>query len=393
MNGLELPPLSLYVHVPWCVRKCPYCDFNSYTLRENAPPERLYVDALLWDLEDELPLVQGRQLLSIFIGGGTPSLFSADAIKRLLEGIRARVAWRDDIEITLEANPGTVEHDRFSAYRAAGVNRLSLGIQSFADAQLRALGRIHSGSEALEAVTTARQAGFENLNLDLMFNLPGQDLAASQADLAQAIALEPTHLSFYQLTLEPNTEFAAHPPALPDDDTAWAMQEAGIERLARHGYRQYEVSAYARTGSMSRHNRNYWEFGDYLAIGAGAHGKYTRPDRGEVWRRTRVRQPRQYLADTDRRIGEDAPIAHDALAFEFFLNALRLTEGFPRVLFPQRTGLAWTTLATQLAEATADGLLEPDPTDRWVRPSAAGQRFLNNLIERFLPDATPTPER
>ncbi|MGF1642515.1 MAG: radical SAM family heme chaperone HemW [Thiotrichales bacterium] len=391
MDTLALPPLSLYVHMPWCVRKCPYCDFNSHALREQPLPERAYVDALLRDLEDELALARDRALVSIFIGGGTPSLFSAEAIARLLDGIRARIAWRDDIEITLEANPGTVEHGRFSAYRTAGVNRLSLGIQSFADAKLTALGRIHDGREARQAVATAQHAGFTNLNLDLMFALPGQDLEACLADLTEAIALAPSHLSFYQLTLEPNTEFAVRPPTLPDDDLAWAMQEAGSALLERGGYRQYEVSAYAIAGQDCRHNRNYWEFGDYLAIGAGAHGKYTLPELGVVRRRTRLRQPRQYLASTPGRIAEDRSIARDALGFEFFLNTLRLTEGFPRTLLPRRTGLAWNDYASLLAEATDDGLLEPDTGDDWIRPSAIGRRFLNNLIERFLTDETNPP--
>ncbi len=382
-----LPPLALYVHLPWCARKCPYCDFNSYALREGEIPEDAYVDALLADLELEWPLAQGRPLESIFIGGGTPSLFSAAAISRLLDGIGRALPLSGSVEITLEANPGTVERERFYGYREAGINRLSIGVQSFQDRLLRRLGRIHDGQDAQRAVAAATDAGFENLNLDLMFGLPDQRLDECLDDLRAAMALGPTHLSLYQLTLEPNTAFAARPPRLPDEDALWAMQEAAHALLRDAGFRQYEVSAFAREGRECRHNRNYWEFGDYLAIGADAHGKYTVAKHKAILRRVRHRQPQRYLRAAGERdfIAEEHAVAQAELPFEFFLNALRLTDGVPAALFGERTGLAIDTLEPLLQQARRDGLLDDD-RDR-LRPSALGRRFLNNLLDRFLPDA------
>ena len=375
-------PLALYVHFPWCVKKCPYCDFNSHALRGEVP-EAAYVDALLRDLDFELRDAEARTLTSIFCGGGTPSLFSGAAIGRLLEGVARRLSFAPDIEVTLEANPGTADAAHFREYRAAGVNRLSIGVQSFAAEQLQALGRIHGPEEARRAVAFARDAGFANLNLDLMYALPRQSLDAAAADLRAALALAPEHLSYYHLTLEPNTEFHARPPPLPDTDTAWTMQEQGQALLADHGYAQYEVSAYARPGRRCRHNLNYWEFGDYLGIGAGAHAKRTAA--GVVRRRARIRHPRAFLeaAGTAAALLEDRAIAPAELPFEFAMNALRLNEGFALPQFEQRTGLPAAALAAPLDAAAGRGLLERAGTQ--VRASAHGRSFLNPLVELFLP--------
>jgi oxygen-independent coproporphyrinogen-3 oxidase len=422
-----LPPLSLYVHFPWCVRKCPYCDFNSHALRGELPEEQ-YVDALLADLEADLPRVWGRPVRSIFLGGGTPSLFSPEAIERLLAGIRARVVLVPDAEVTLEANPGTVETERFRGYRAAGVNRLSIGIQSFQPERLEKLGRIHGRDEALGAAQAARAAGFDNFNLDLMFGLPQQTLDEALADLRTALALNPTHLSVYQLTLEPNTLFHAQPPALPDEDTIAAMQDALQAELVDAGFAQYEVSAYARAGqepkcreahgrggktapafvpvgtasrsalppSMAvagaaaerrcRHNLNYWQFGDYLGIGAGAHAKIT--DADGVTRLWKVKQPRDFLekVGTPAGLGGEQRLGADDVAFEFMLNALRLTEGVPALLFSERTGLDPACMQKPLTRAMARGLLEPGLEH--IRPTPLGRRFLNDLVALFLPEAT-----
>jgi putative oxygen-independent coproporphyrinogen III oxidase len=375
-------PLALYLHFPWCVRKCPYCDFNSHALRGEVP-EADYVAALLRDLDFELRDAEPRPLASIFCGGGTPSLFSGAAIGRLLEGVQRRLAFAPDIEITLEANPGTADAGNFRGYRDAGVNRLSLGVQSLDAAQLRALGRIHGSDEARRAVALARAAGFDNLNLDLMYALPGQTPAAAAADLRAALALAPEHLSYYHLTLEPNTEFHARPPVLPDEDTAWTMQEQGQALLAEAGYAQYEVSAYARAGRRCRHNLNYWEFGDYLGVGAGAHGKRTRD--GRVTRRARLKHPRGYLdaAGTAAAVQEERTVGPDELPFEFAMNALRLNEGFELPAFECRTGLPATALEPPLAAAAAQGLIER--TAAHVQPSARGRAFLNPLVNLFLP--------
>ena len=381
----QAPPLALYIHLPWCVRKCPYCDFNSHRAPARIPEDD-YVAALLRDLEQDLPLAGERPLQSVFFGGGTPSLFSPAAIARLLRACGERLVFAPDLEITLEANPGTVEQARFQGFREAGVNRLSLGIQSLDDAKLRALGRIHGRAEALAAVAAARAAGFSNLNLDMMVGLPGQTPEQALRDIDELIALAPEHISYYQLTLEPDTVFARHPPPLPADDGVWAMQLAARRRLARAGYRRYEVSAYARPGRQCRHNRNYWTFGDYLGIGAGAHGKLSDPASGRVLRRWKPKQPRVYLqhAGTPAGIaGENALAPADRL-FEFMLNALRLSEGVPVDLFSQRTGLDVAALAPARGEAVAAGLLHPDPER--LLPTARGRRFLNDLVGMFLSD-------
>ena len=376
-----LPPLSLYVHLPWCVRKCPYCDFNSHALRAERP-DPAYVDALLADFDDELPSIGNRRIETVFLGGGTPSLFAADEIARLLDGLRARAPIASDAEITLEANPGTIERGAFAGYRAAGINRVSLGAQSFDAAALRAIGRIHSPRETLVAVEELRAAGIENFNLDLMYGLPGQTPDGALADVVAACALGPAHLSHYQLTLEPGTPFHARPPALPDEDAAWTMQVECERALADAGYRQYEVSAYAREGARCRHNLNYWEFGDYLGIGAGAHGKLSIDLPEGIWRSVKPRMPGAYAAAAGRG-AERSTIAREQLPFEFLLNALRLVEGFARAQFETRTGLGIDRVAAALDRACGRGLLEVRP-DGW-RPTALGRRFLNDLQAEFLP--------
>ncbi len=377
------PPLSLYVHFPWCARKCPYCDFNSHPLRE-ALPEQAYVDALLRDLEAELPAVWGRTVQSVFLGGGTPSIFSAAAIDRLLSGVRARLPLSPHAEITLEANPGSAEQEKFAGYREAGVNRLSIGVQSFDADHLQALGRIHDSAEAHAAARAARAAGFDNFNLDLMFGLPRQNREQALADLDAAIALRPAHLSWYQLTLEPNTLFHQRPPPLPDDDAKWAMQEAGQSLLRGHGYTQYEVSAWARDGQRCHHNLNYWRFGDYIGIGAGAHGKITDGGRGVVQRRWKKRHPRDYLAGAGDDAGLEGRRQLEAkeLLFEFALNRLRLTEGFSLDDFTAACGLDRQRLQPLLQQAAADGLLRLQ-ADR-VSHTERGWRYLDDLLQRFL---------
>jgi putative oxygen-independent coproporphyrinogen III oxidase len=374
-------PLSLYLHFPWCVRKCPYCDFNSHAVRDEVP-EEAYVDALLRDLDFELERPESRPIVSLFMGGGTPSLFSGRAIGRLLEQLARRLPFAADIEITLEANPGTADAGHFRDYRAAGVNRLSIGVQSLDDAMLRRLGRIHDRAAAIDAVRMARAAGFDNLNLDLMFALPEQSPAQAEADLGEALALDPEHLSYYQLTLEPNTDFAAHPPPLPDDETAWAMQERALALLAAAGYAQYEVSAHAREGRGCRHNRNYWQFGDYIGLGAGAHGKRTM--QSGIERRARHRHPRRYLesAGNSAAIQEHRVITAAELPFEFVMNALRLNDGFHLQDFERCTGLDRSALNAPLARARQLGLLEARE-DR-VRASPFGRAHLNALLRQFL---------
>ncbi len=374
------PPLSLYVHVPWCVQKCPYCDFNSHELRGGIP-ETDYVAALIADLESALPLVWGRRVATIFIGGGTPSLLSGEAVDTLLTAIRTRLVLQPEAEITLEANPGTAEAARFAAYREAGVNRLSLGIQSFNPAHLKALGRIHDAGEARAAIALA-QRHFERINLDLMYGLPQQTLAEALQDVETALGFAPQHLSCYQLTLEPNTRFAAQPPALPEADACADMQEAIEARLAGAGYAHYETSAFARAGFQCRHNLNYWHFGDYLGIGAGAHGKLTMHDR--VLRQMRWKQPAQYLRQVaaGQPVHEETNVAADELPFEFMMNALRLVEGFDPSLFEARTTVPLLAIERELREAEADGLIERTPQS--IRPTLRGQRFLNELLRRFL---------
>ena len=376
----NLPPLALYIHIPWCVRKCPYCDFNSHTASP-VLPEQEYVDALLADLDQDLHAVYGRELTSIFFGGGTPSLFSAEALGRLLKGVEQRIPFAADIEITLEANPGTFEQEKFVAYRKLGINRLSIGIQSFQQEKLEALGRIHNGDEAVRAAGMARQAGFDNFNLDLMHGLPDQSLDDALSDLRQAIALKPTHISWYQLTLEPNTVFWNQPPVLPEDDTLWDIQEAGQALLAEHGYAQYEVSAYAQAGRPARHNLNYWSFGDFIGIGAGAHGKLSHPD-GRIVRTWKTRLPKDYLNPAKSFQAGEKSLSNDEMPFEFLMNALRLTAGVESRLYPERTGLSLDTLAEGRREAEQSGLLQVEPSR--LAATERGQLFLNDLLQQFL---------
>ena len=385
--AVEAPvPLSLYVHVPWCVQKCPYCDFNSHGLRGGLP-EADYVAALIADLEAALPLVWGRRVVSVFFGGGTPSLLSGEAVDTLLAAIRARLPLVYGAEITLEANPGTAESGKFAAFRAAGVNRLSLGIQSFNPAHLKALGRIHDAQEACRAIELAARH-FDSFNLDLMYGLPQQTMTQALADLEQALTFAPSHLSCYQLTLEPNTAFAAAPPALPDPDRCADMQEAIEARLADAGYTHYETSAFAQPGKQCRHNRNYWTFGDYLGIGAGAHSKLTvpTPDGRRILRQMRWKLPKQYLAQVaaGRPVQDEFDVAAEELPFEFMMNALRLNQGFETALFAERTGLPLEGIENTLRQAEQDDLIERTPG--CIAPTRHGQRFLNRLLERFLAD-------
>jgi len=386
LNLPASPPLSLYVHIPWCVRKCPYCDFNSHA----APgadgheiPEDAYLDALRADLEQSLPLVWGRQVHTVFIGGGTPSLLSAAGMDRLLSDLRALLPLDADAEITMEANPGTFESERFASYRASGINRLSIGIQSFNDRHLQALGRIHGEREARAAIDIALKH-FDNVNLDVMYALPSQTIEECERDLEAALSYGTAHLSLYHLTLEPNTLFAKYPPALPDDDTAYTMQDLIESRTAQAGYRHYETSAYAKPHRESRHNLNYWRFGDYLGIGAGAHGKLSFPHR--VLRQMRHKHPATYMAQAmaGNAVQEAHDVGADDLPFEFMLNVLRLTDGVPTTLFHDTTGLQPNAIGRQLAAAEKKGLLEADPTV--IRPTELGRRFLNDLQEMFLKD-------
>jgi oxygen-independent coproporphyrinogen-3 oxidase len=387
---LEAPPLALYVHFPWCVRKCPYCDFNSHAVKTPIP-ERHYVELLLRDFETESSRIAGRSLGSIFLGGGTPSLFSPDAIHRLLAGIRERAAVEPGAEITLEANPGTIERGRFSDYRGAGISRVSLGAQSFNAKHLVRLGRIHCAEETRRAVDELAAADLVNFNLDLMYGLPDQSLAEAVADLQAALSLEPVHLSHYQLTLEPGTAFFHAPPPLPPDDETWEMQVECQALLASRGFAQYEVSAYSRPGRESRHNVNYWEFGDYIGIGAGAHGKLTLAGLKRIIRTERLRSPREYMAGIERAAGAaESPIDPGQLPFEFMLNALRLKGGFTRRTYESRTGLSLEVLRDPLEWARGQGLLRQVAADGW-QCTDLGYRFLNNLLERFLPGRPPAP--
>ena len=374
--------LALYVHMPWCVRKCPYCDFNSHQLK-SAAPDSSYVDALIRDLDLELPSVSGRRIDTVFFGGGTPSLFQPEDFSRLLGAFRQRIAFAEDVEITLEANPGTIERGRFAGYRDAGINRVSLGAQTFAPRALEALGRIHSADDTHRAVAELRAAKLDDFNLDLMYALPQQTHEEALEDVRIACALEPVHISYYQLTLEPGTVFHARPPQLPDEDAAWRIQTAGQKLLADAGYVQYEVSAYARPGKRCRHNLNYWLFGDYLGIGAGAHGKLSVELPQRILRTVKPKQPREYLEQIRRAgSGESSPIAAADLPFEFMLNALRLNEGFTVRDFRRRTGLEMASVERKLAEGEARGLLVRR-ADGW-HPSELGRRFLNDLQVSFL---------
>ncbi len=391
VNFQALPPLSLYIHIPWCVRKCPYCDFNSHEARSGLP-EQAYLDALLRDLESALPLVWGRKVCSLFIGGGTPSLLSGAALTRLLSEVRMRLPLVHEAEITLEANPGMVEADKFAAFCEAGVNRLSLGIQSFNDAHLRALGRIHSSAEAKQAIEIA-QRHFDNVNLDLMYALPQQTLEDALQDVRTALSYAPQHLSCYHLTLEPNTLFAHQPPEVPDDDASCEMQQAIEDLLAAHGYEHYETSAFAQPGRRSRHNLNYWQFGDYLGIGAGAHSKLSFHDR--VIRQARLKQPQAYMDGVTQgtQIQTEDALGKDDLAFEFMMNALRLNDGFDEALFQERTSLPLLLMRRELEEAEKKGLLVRSAGR--IAPTELGRRFLNDLLQIFLaaehqvPDAVP----
>ena len=382
---MSLPALSLYAHLPWCVQKCPYCDFNSHGLKGTLP-EVAYVDALLRDLDQDLPWVTGRTIETVFFGGGTPSLFSAAGIARFLEGVRARLPFGSDAEVTLEANPGTVERGRFAEYRAAGVTRLSIGVQSFDERALKVLGRIHSSSEAVTAAEEAHAAGLSNFNLDLMYALPGQSLEGARDDIEKAAALSPAHLSHYQLTLEPNTLFHAHPPVLPDEDTAWAMQEDCQAALAGRGYAQYEISAYAQSGRECRHNLNYWRFGDYLGVGAGAHGKLTDAS-GRVTRLWKVKHPETYLKNAGRpaSLGGINEVGVADIAFEYMLNRSRLMQDFAEREFEVATGLSRSLLTPGLERARTLGLMETTATG-W-RITARGHAYLNDLQSVFLPAA------
>ncbi|WP_447882574.1 radical SAM family heme chaperone HemW [Serratia fonticola] len=379
-NSVQLPPLSLYIHIPWCVQKCPYCDFNSHALKGEVPHQE-YVDHLLADLDADLPLASGRAISTIFIGGGTPSLLSAEAMQALLDGVRARIHVADDAEITMEANPGTVEADRFSGYQRAGVNRISIGVQSFSAEKLNRLGRIHGPDEAKRAAHLATGLGLRSFNLDLMHGLPDQSLEEALDDLRQAIALNPPHLSWYQLTIEPNTLFSSRPPVLPDDDALWNIFEQGHELLSAAGYQQYETSAYAKPGYQCQHNLNYWRFGDYLGIGCGAHGKLTFAD-GRILRTAKTKHPRGFMrGDYRDKLHEVG--AHDR-PFEFFMNRFRLLEAAPRAEFAHYTGLDESVIRAPLDEALAKGYLLETP-EYW-QITEHGKLFLNSLLELFLPE-------
>ena len=378
------PPLSLYIHIPWCVRKCLYCDFNSHEARDHIP-EQAYLTALIADLEQELPKVWGRTVETVFIGGGTPSLFSPDGIAQLMNAVGARLPLKPDAEITLEANPGTVDQARFQGFREAGINRLSIGIQSFQAEQLQAIGRIHDGSDAVAAIEAARAVGFDNFNLDLMFGLPGQDVPGALDDLQTATGFGPAHLSWYELTIEPNTWFYRHPPARPDDDLLWDMQQAGHALLARHGYARYEVSAFARNGRQCRHNLNYWEFGDYLGIGAGAHGKLTDAATQSVYRTAKTRHPGSYIeaSQSGQGFGTSTHLAASDVLLEFCMNTLRLEDGYSPATFTGNTGLPATAMLAACESAATDGLLEF--RDERIRCTDRGRRYLNDVLQHFMP--------
>ena len=383
-NFTALPPLSLYIHMPWCVKKCPYCDFNSHKSPETLP-ENDYIDALIRDLEQEVPTIWGRTIQTIFIGGGTPSLFSSEAYDRLFSSLRALLPISHNAEITLEANPGTFEQQRFADYLSLGINRLSIGIQSFNNDSLQALGRIHDSQQAIKAVETAHKVGFDNFNLDLMFGLPHQTAKTARNDIETAIALEPSHISYYQLTSEPNTLFHQQPPTLPDDDPIIDWQIDSQQRMAKAGYEQYEVSAYAKDKKQCQHNVNYWQFGDYLGIGAGAHGKISDAAQQSITRRSKQKQPQAYIesAGTKKSVLSNEGITSKDIGFEFMLNALRLTDGFPTPLFYQHAGLPISHIDKALQQAEQLELITWDI--HRIYPTEKGQRYLNDLIELFLP--------
>ena len=375
-NFLELPPLALYIHYPWCVKKCPYCDFNSH----EGSIHNGYIKALLKDLDDDLKFIQNRKIHSIFIGGGTPSLMSIEDAYELFDGLNERLSISKNIEITLEANPGTFEVEKFSEFRKVGINRLSVGVQSFKDNQLKFLGRIHSGDDALRAISEAKKVGFDNLNIDLMYGLKDQTIDMCLEDVMQAIELKPSHISFYQLTLEPNTLFAKYPPKLPIDEKIWDMGEQGAELLNQNGFRQYEVSAYSER--PSEHNINYWKFGDYIGIGAGAHGKITDVESQQIFRTLKPKSPKDYLSKMQTGVNISTKTEVGNVAFEFMLNSLRLKDGFSSLLFESRTGLLVESLSSELGRAENLGLLENK--NNWIKPTTKGFNFLNELQEIFL---------
>ena len=376
----QLPPLSLYIHIPWCIKKCPYCDFNSHAITGDLP-EQAYIAALLADLDREIKYVQGRPLESIFFGGGTPSLLSVTGIDTILRGVAQRINFSDRIEITLEANPGTFERDKFAGFRQAGINRLSVGVQSFNPTHLKQLGRIHSAEEAIQAIVQAKESGFDNINIDLMHGLPRQSTAQALEDLQAAIVQNPAHISWYQLTIEPNTEFYSNPPRLPDDDQLHHIEQQGLQLLAQHDYQQYEISAYSKTGRESLHNLNYWRFGDYLGIGAGAHDKITLLDEQLIIRTRKSRQPKDYLNVATRLAIPPKTIPPISIPGEFMMNALRLNQGFAPELFEQNSGLPLSSILPLLNQAQQDGLLEVNDK---IITTRQGRLFLNNLLERFI---------
>jgi putative oxygen-independent coproporphyrinogen III oxidase len=377
---IHLPPLSLYIHIPWCIKKCPYCDFNSHVARDNIP-EQAYVESLIEDLKADLHWVQGRKLHSIFIGGGTPSLFSGSAIETILMAAETLIGFQSNIEITLEANPGTFEQHKFADFYQAGINRLSIGVQSFDDTHLSRLGRIHDSSQALKAISTARSVGFDNFNIDLMHGLPDQTIDQAKTDLALAMEAGAMHISWYQLTIEPNTEFFSRPPRLPVDDRLADIQQAGMSMLRDNNFDQYEVSAFALNDKKASHNMNYWEFGDYLGIGAGAHGKITIPEQSQVLRMTKTRQPDHYLARVGDPIVTKKPIAIDEIALEFMMNGLRLKGGVPSTYFAQRTGISDASIKKTVLHLQSQGLMEQDSAH--YRTTALGYQFLNTVLEHF----------
>ena len=389
LNLLAPPRLSLYIHTPWCIKKCPYCDFNSHEIKQEIN-EKEYLQALLVDLEKDLPRVWGRRIQSIFIGGGTPSVLSPDFYNQLFSDLRALLQLSGNAEITMEANPGTMDAKYFKYYREAGVNRLSMGIQSFNNQHLKLLGRIHDATQASEAVDIARSAGFDNLNLDLMFGLPSQSVDDAREDLSQALSFQPEHLSYYQLTIEPNTYFNTHKPSLPDDDTCWEMQKYAQEILADNAYNHYEVSAYAKQGKQCSHNINYWEFGDYLGIGAGAHSKLTDVNKKSIYRFVKEKHPRSYMENVslDTRVISELSLSTKELPVEFLMNAFRLNNGFAVQLFTERTGLPLSVIEQPLKTAESQQLINWDINR--IAPTEKGRLFLNNLLELFVPETTST---
>ena len=379
--ALQLPPLALYIHIPWCIQKCPYCDFNSHAVKQGIP-EQEYIAHLLADLEQDLDLVRNRTLSSIFIGGGTPSVFSSEGIAQILTGVKQRLACDDDMEVTMEANPGTVEADRFAGYVQAGVTRFSIGVQSFQTAQLKALGRIHDCDEAIRAAKLAQQLPLRSFNLDLMHGLPQQDLAGALADLQQAIDLTPPHLSWYQLTIEPNTAFASRPPILPPDDTLWDIQQQGLALLQQYGYQQYEISAYAKPGQQCQHNLNYWRYGDYLGIGCGAHGKITLPSRNSILRTVKIKHPKGYMNISRGYMDNREQVQPEDRPFEFFMNRFRLLEPCPKADFIAYTGLPLEAINEAIASAEQQQLITV--SDNHWQITDKGARYLNDLLTLFI---------